>query len=109
MSSPYVYTFCHCVSLQTLDGDMYDKVQGYFTTLARSELECCGLTQECFMKILTDSCTNIMTTLRMVRGLYEYVLTRLMYGKKALLYARVFSNMWRARHVCLLCVGEPRL
>ena len=34
---------------------MYDKVKLYFSTLARSELECCGLTQECFAKILNDS------------------------------------------------------
>ena len=48
-------TFTVFEPFQTLDGEMYDKVKLYFSTLARSELECCGLTQECFAKILNDS------------------------------------------------------
>ena len=38
-----------------LDGDMYDKVREFFILLARTELECCGLTQECFTKIMSDA------------------------------------------------------
>ena len=40
---------------QVLDGEMYDKLREFFILMARTELECCGLTQECFTKIMSDS------------------------------------------------------
>ena len=41
--------------LQTLDGDVYERMQEYFTLFCQSELHSCGITQECFMKILSDA------------------------------------------------------
>ena len=43
------------IVLQMLDGDMYEKVRDAFIVFARTELECCGLTQECFTKIMSDA------------------------------------------------------
>jgi len=40
---------------QTLDGDVYERMQEYFTLFCQSELHSCGITQECFMKILSDA------------------------------------------------------
>ena len=40
---------------QAMDGDVYEKVQEAFMTLSKTELECCGITQECFSKVLCDS------------------------------------------------------
>jgi len=40
---------------QTLDGDVYERMQEYFTLFCQSELQSCGITQECFMKILSDA------------------------------------------------------
>ncbi|ELU08892.1 hypothetical protein CAPTEDRAFT_225696 [Capitella teleta] len=41
--------------MKTLDGDLYDSIRDFFTILSTTELECCGVTQECFTHILTDS------------------------------------------------------
>jgi len=40
---------------QTLDGEVYERMQEYFTLFCQSELQSCGITQECFMKILSDA------------------------------------------------------
>ena len=40
---------------QTLDGDVYERMQEYFTLFCQSELHSCGVTQELFMKILSDA------------------------------------------------------
>ena len=40
---------------QTLDGEVYEKAQEYFTLFCQAELHSCGVTQECFMKILADA------------------------------------------------------
>ncbi|CAD5120278.1 DgyrCDS8847 [Dimorphilus gyrociliatus] len=42
--------------MQELDGEVYDKAREFMTIISMSELECCGLTQECFTKIMADSC-----------------------------------------------------
>lgn len=41
--------------IKTLDGEVYDKMQEFFTLFCQAELHSCGVTQECFMKILTDA------------------------------------------------------
>jgi len=43
------------VLFQTLDGDVYERMQEYFTLFCQSELHSCGVTQELFMKILSDA------------------------------------------------------
>jgi len=47
--------FLNMLSFQTLDGDVYERMQEYFTLFCQSELHSCGITQECFMKILSDA------------------------------------------------------
>lgn len=41
--------------IKLLDNEMYDKLRDFFIVMARTELECCGLTQECFTKIMSDA------------------------------------------------------
>ncbi|XP_074649668.1 F-BAR and double SH3 domains protein 2-like [Tubulanus polymorphus] len=41
--------------MQQLDVDMYEKVQEAFITLSKTELECCGITQESFSRSLCDA------------------------------------------------------
>ena len=41
--------------MQMLDGDMYDRVRDFYSLLAVKELECCGITQECFTRIVSDA------------------------------------------------------
>jgi hypothetical protein len=41
---------------QALDGEMFERLQQSLTELSKTELECCGITQECFSKALCDSC-----------------------------------------------------
>lgn len=41
--------------IKTLDGEVYEKAQEYFTLFCQAELHSCGVTQECFMKILADA------------------------------------------------------
>lgn len=38
-----------------LDGELYEKLREFFIIMARTELECTGLTQECFTKIMSDA------------------------------------------------------
>jgi len=47
--------FVRMLLFQTLDGDVYERMQEYFTLFCQSELQSCGITQECFMKILSDA------------------------------------------------------
>ncbi|XP_064636738.1 protein nervous wreck-like isoform X2 [Lineus longissimus] len=42
--------------MQALDGEMFERLQQSLTELSKTELECCGITQECFSKALCDSC-----------------------------------------------------
>ena len=43
------------IVMQMLDGDMYDRVRDFYSLLAVKELECCGITQECFTRIVSDA------------------------------------------------------
>ena len=40
---------------QVLDGDMFEKVQEFFSTLGRTELESAKTTLESFSKVLSDA------------------------------------------------------
>ncbi|ESN96242.1 hypothetical protein HELRODRAFT_189166, partial [Helobdella robusta] len=41
--------------IKSMDGEIYEKMQEYFTLFCQAELQSCGITQECFMRILADS------------------------------------------------------
>ncbi|KAK2176270.1 hypothetical protein NP493_673g01034 [Ridgeia piscesae] len=41
--------------IKTLDGEMFEKMREFFTLFARTELQCCGLTQECFTRVQMDA------------------------------------------------------
>ncbi len=51
----FIQTFKCFYILQMLDGEMYEKIRDFFVILSRNEVDCCGHTQERFMKILTDA------------------------------------------------------
>lgn len=41
--------------IKAMDGEIYEKMGEYFTAFCQAELQSCGTTQECFMRILADS------------------------------------------------------
>jgi len=40
---------------QTLDGDYYERMQDFFTSLARAELSCANTASECFQQVVDDA------------------------------------------------------
>lgn len=50
-------TCCKCFVVQSLDGDFFDKMRGYFTTLGQLEVDACKNAMDGFETIVSQANT----------------------------------------------------